>query len=437
MPVYSDGMDSVGKRFVLKSAVQLIAGLLAFTACSTAPEDDSARSEVEYRPASLQNATALDDVVLATTRLGSDALQFRPETANVILSPASITTAFAMLAEGAEGEAAQELEEFLGAGGRDRTLAFSALQAALAEFDGDPKTVQQTELPEHPMLHMANQAVVRDNGDVKETYLDVLAEYYDAGIQEVDFGTDAAKKMLDAWVNHHTGGLIDESAVEPTDNTLMVLQNAILLAAAWDAPFDQTQTQQRDFTLPGGELVQVDSMRQSLPANYTEYQGAQIIRLPYTQGFAMDVVLPPKGESARGLSAVQWLEISELLSQESDQTEVDLVLPKMEIAAPRETTDIRDFLSTDQGLQETIAGNSLDGIMESDLWIEGVDHQAILQVDEAGTVAAAVTEIEVAEVSAPVVMESIEMHVDRPFVLRIVHTETQWPLFMAAVSDPR
>ena len=75
--------------------------------------------------------------------------------------------------------------------------------------------------------------------------------------------------------------------------------------------------------------------------------------------------------------------------------------------------------------------------MESDLWIESVNHQAVLQVDEAGTVAAAVTEIGVAEISAPVVEDSVEMHVDRPFVLRIVHTETEWPLFMAAVSDPR
>ena len=75
--------------------------------------------------------------------------------------------------------------------------------------------------------------------------------------------------------------------------------------------------------------------------------------------------------------------------------------------------------------------------MEAELWIEGVDHQAVLQVDEAGTVGAAVTEVEVNAVSAPAFVETTEMHVDRPFILRIVHTDTDWPLFMAAISDPR
>ncbi|OAV60200.1 serpin family protein [Enteractinococcus helveticum] len=61
----------------------------------------------------------------------------------------------------------------------------------------------------------------------------------------------------------------------------------------------------------------------------------------------------------------------------------------------------------------------------------------MLKVDEDGTIAAAVTEIEVNEVSEPVFSETLEMHADRHFVLRIVHTDTAWPLFLAAIADPR
>lgn len=428
-------MCAVRKPLIFKSAASFVVGLLALTACSPTPDATTSRSTVEYQPVSLEEATSVDDVVRATTEIGAAALQFHDAEENVVLSPASIAMAFAMLAEGAEAEAAEELDGFLGASQDERTQAFSALQATLAQYDGDPASIHDEELPERPMVHMANHTVVRNDGDVKATYLDTLAKHYDAGVQEVDFSSDTAQRILDEWVNHHTGGLIEESGVEPTEKTLMVLQNAILMAAAWAAPFETAQP--GDFTLPGGKLIQTDIMEQIVTAQYTEYQNAQIVRLPYTESFAMDIVLPAEAQSARSLSAADWEQISQRLTRENATTQVDLSMPVMDLSSPRETTDLLRFLSDDQGLDQTLAGNSLDGIMESDLWIESVNHQAVLQVDEAGTVAAAVTEIGVAEISAPVVEDSVEMHVDRPFVLRIVHTETEWPLFMAAVSDPR
>lgn len=430
-------MISERKQFVLKAVTAVVTGLMALTACSQSPDDSTSRSDITYQPASLEDAAAIDDVVQASTRLGTSALQFHDESQNVVLSPASISLAFAMLAEGAEGPAAEELEQFLGAASTERTIAFSALQAVLAEYDGDPAIIHDDELPDRPMVHMANQAVVRDNGDVKDAYLDILAEHYDAGVQPVDFTSNTARRVLDDWIHHHTGGLIEESAVEPREETLMVLQNAILLAAQWETPFQEAQTQPRDFTLLDGQRVQVDTMGQMLTASYTEYQNAQVIRLPYTEGFAMDVVLPAEGESARTLSAQDWEEISTQLKRSSAEIAVDFTLPMMDLQATSETTDLLRFLADDQGLSQTTTGESLDGIMEADLWIEGVDHQAVLKVDEAGTIAAAVTEIEVNAVSAPAFDETVEMHVDRPFVLRIVHTETDWPLFMAAISDPR
>jgi serine protease inhibitor len=31
----------------------------------------------------------------------------------------------------------------------------------------------------------------------------------------------------------------------------------------------------------------------------------------------------------------------------------------------------------------------------------------------------------------------VALHLDRPFLVQIAHTQTGWPLFLAAVRDPR
>ncbi|MGO1182709.1 MAG: serpin family protein [Micrococcaceae bacterium] len=420
----------------LPSLAALAAGALILSSCGSQDPQVGLVGDADYAPASLQDASAVDDVVAATTRIGVDAQTHLGQgSENSVVSPASIVVAFAMLAEGANGPAAEELSTWLGATGEDRTHALSALQAAVLDYDGDPGIVQDEELPEVPLLHLANQVTVREDGGVKEEFLNTLSRWYDAGVGEADFTSSEAKEDLDAWVNHHTGGLIEESAIEPDAQTLAVIQNAILMAARWESPFDANLTRPTEFTRADGTTVEADSMVQVLEAQYSETDFGQIIRLPYTEGFAMDVVLPAPGAAPGEVTADDWNEVSQLFQQNA-VTEVDLQVPVLDVETPDGAEDLMPFLR-DQGLEATLKGELLDGIMESDLWIDAVGHQALLQVDEAGTLGAAVTEVEVAETSAPVQDEPpVAMHVDRPFTLRVVHLETEWPLFMATVQDP-
>lgn len=225
-----------------------VAGALALSACGAAEPEADLVGDTDYAPASLQEASSVDDVVAATTRIGVDAQgSLSNGTENAVVSPASIVMAFSMLAEGANGAASEELDEWLGTSGEDRTHALSALQASVREFDGDPSAIQEDDLPEVPLLHLANQVTVREGGGVKEPFLNTLSRWYDAGVGEADFTSATAKESLDEWVNHHTGGLIEESAIEPDAQTLAVIQNAILMVARWESPFDPNLTRPTDF----------------------------------------------------------------------------------------------------------------------------------------------------------------------------------------------
>ncbi|GAA4433278.1 serpin family protein [Georgenia halophila] len=424
------------RRRALRPAVATVAGVTAISvlaACSGA-QGTELRSDAEHEALAVDDAGAVPDAVAATTELGAGLLAAGKPGENQVISPASITIALAMLAEGARGEAAEALDEVLGGAGQDRTDAYNALQAAVLEHDGDPAVAGEDELPERPLAHLANGIVIHQGFPVEPDYLDAIARGFDAGARVAELSDASGKEVLDTWVKEHTGGLIESSAIEPSPDLVLVLQNAVLLAARWASPFAEGATSDAPFTTATGERVEVETMSQTLEAAYGEVGGTQAgemtaVRLPYTEAFAMDVVLPAEGTDPATVAAEDWAAVDEVLAGPAT-TQVRLRLPTLDLKTEAE---LREPLS-ELGLGPVFRpGADLSGIAPG-VAVSGVAHQATVSVDEAGTVAAAVTEIPMV-ISAPLV--EAEMSVDRPFALRIVHVETGLPLFLGAINDPR
>lgn len=402
-------------------------------ACGGADAGLEVRSDVEHEIVAVEATAALPDAVDATTALGAALVAAGEPGENRVVSPASVAVALAMLAEGARGGSAPLLEGVLGVAGEERTDAYNALQAAVLEYDGDPGSVDEDDLPERPLLHLANSVVVDEGRDVEGEFLDRLARGYGAGVRVADLSDDSGKRSLDAWVREHTGGRIESSAISPGPDLVLVLQNAVLLAARWQDPFSPEVTAELPFTLASGEEVPVPTMAQRLLAAYAEGDGAQAVRLPYTEGFAMDVVLPAPGDRPADLSVEDWYALGEALGGPV-ATDVLLHLPTIDVKTSADLVPpLRDL---GLGALFTYPEADLTGIAP-DLFVGAVGHQATLTVDEEGTVAAATTEVGVTAGSAPDPAEPVVMTVDRPFAVRIVHLETGWPMFMGAIADPR
>ena len=407
-----------------------MATALLLTGC--AGSADGPDSEVEHQPVALDEARAVDDAVAATTELGTRLLDWSQsghgEPENSIISPASVAVMLAMLAEGAEGPAADELDVALGASGQDRTQAYSALQAAVLGYDDDPSLIQGEELPERPLLHLANHIAVDDDAEVGQPFLDALARSFSADTSQIDLAGDS--RRLDEWVSEHTGGLIDRSAIEPGPGLEFVLQNAALLAARWQHQFAASETRPRDFHGPGGATTQVDFMHQDITATYSNADGTQAVRLPYTEGFAMDVVLPAEGAQPSDLDPGHWSTLDDDLAADP-ATAVDLAMPRIDVDTDLPLLGALEAI----GLGSVISGDSLDPIAPG-TEIGQAEHRAVMTVDESGTVAAAVTEVAGVTSAPPPPENTARMVVDRPFVLRIVHEETGWPLFMGVIAQP-
>jgi serine protease inhibitor len=432
-PVEHTAPRPAQRRAAAPTAVVATA-VLALTACGPGPDSGLERSDAERVVVVPADAPASPDAVAATEELGLLALRATAEPdENALVSPASVSFALALLAEGARGETAASLDAALGASGQDRTSAYNALQGTLAAHDGDPGVAQDDELPEKPLLHLANQAVLDDQLQVEPAYLDALASAFDAGVQRTDLGGGEGKEILDAWVNHHTGGLIEKSAIEPDPALRLVLQNAILLAARWEIPFEEHATSDEDFTGPEG-TAPTEMLHAAETWAYAENAGWAAVRLPYVDAFHADVLLPPVGTDPSTIAPETLTALTDALDAETPVL-VDLAMPTLELEPP--ILDLAPALD-EAGLGGLYEAPDLSGITTTEqLNVSQVMQQAYLSLDEAGTVAAAVTEI-AAETSAALPADpAIRMHVDRPYLLRIAHTETGLPLFLAAVRSPQ
>lgn len=361
-----------------------------------------------------------------------------------MLSPAGTSLTLAMLYTQADklGDGVAHLllgpEATLSAAERD--TRWQAVLQSLQRLDTADtealKSFKPDELPDTPLLHVANNLVqVGSEQRVRTEYVEAVRSWYGATVSQVP--PEEAQEVLDDWARLHTGGLIDKSGIQVNPDTVMVLQNALLLSARWLAPFDATNTlEQQDFRRLDGSHSQATLMEDTRLLPLVTSSEWRAVRLPYTPGpqgenLAMDIVLPDHRAGLQSLPASTWQEATEALSGPSAQEQqVLLRLPRLDLHP--EPADLLQELRQ--------LGISLDHLKHigDGLAVDQAVQQVRLQVQEAGTVGAALTEAGISKSAAgpePVEPEA-EFIADHPFVLRVVELGSGLAVFEAAVMDP-
>ena len=355
--------------------------------------------------------------------------------ATAMASPLSLALVLAILADGATDASTQGYDALLGLSGQDRDRAWSAIQTSLNRYDGELKGFDPDKVPDKPLVHLANHVLIADRKDfkVKQTYLDAVLRWFSTEIEQV--GVDSMKENLDTWASRNTAGLIPNSGIKVTQDTRLVVQNALLFAAQWDSPFTAESTHQEDFTLAGGKTVKADLMHDTRSIPYATGKGWAAVRLHYAgeeensdgSQLALDVVLPDAGTLPGAMDAGTWAAASKALDS-AKAREVTLALPKLDLTSQPE--ELLAFLE-EQGLKP----EGLDRIAPK-LKLAQVVQQVRLILDEEGTVAAALSEGGVEVMAAPEPDNPVEFTVNHPYVLRLRDLTSDTALVEAAVMDP-
>ncbi len=355
------------------------------------------------------------------------ALESEPD-ANTVFSPVSIAVAMSMLAAGAEGETLSEIQDALGFSTEGEEF-HAARNRLLQELES--RNHERSEYRSPQAVRLSDDLWIDSNECTpSDAFLNVLSANYDAGVHLTDFVAkpERAREAINAKVAEDTEGLIDEllprGSIE--ESTRFVLTQAIYVKARWMEEFDANSTEPAPFETNSGESVEVPMMHAgSANGSFVETEEYTAAAFAYEWGeLEFVAVMPAPGTFADFVAGLPALGIDAILEQ-LQPSAMDLRLPKLEIERKVPLAPRLQAMGIDRAF---VDGAAEFGPICSDTFIDQVFHNAIIVIDEEGTVAAAATAVEGSESSAtPEDPPSIRF--DHPFVFFIRDEATNAVLF--------
>ncbi|MCU0472182.1 MAG: serpin family protein [Bacteroidales bacterium] len=343
---------------------------------------------------------------------------------NIIISPLSISYALSMTLNGANGATREAMLEAL----RLNNITPEEINSSYQDLTDALLTVDKRVL-----MSIANSVWTENDFQVKNSFIDILANYYDAESRGFDINDVTAPDKINAWIEDKTNGLIKDMVEKLNDNTVMLLINAIYFKGKWQSQFDQTRTVHQSFYKPDGTEITVPMMKQQEDFKVYAGNGFLMGEFVYGQGnFVMDIILP---DDQNGIPS--------LLPQVTDpafktwtnglyKRELNLLMPRYKYGFKKQLKDIL----TDMGMGIAFTGGAdFTNIAETPpLLINDVTHQAFIETNEEGTEAAAATVVEIGYTSMP--PEPLTFNLDHAFLYIIRETTTNSIIFIGRVSDP-
>ena len=346
---------------------------------------------------------------------------------DLFFAPYSIRSALILAYAGARGRTAAQMAEVLRLSASDpdafracrdiETEIASRAKPGAIEIDTASALWRQADLPLLPH------------------YVDLVRDALGAKLLEADFegSPGEASRVINDWVKTQTRGritrLINPDDINPM--TRLVLATAIFFQGKWENPFPRSATRPAPFWPAGSESsIEVATMSQMGEFGYAKPDGLQVVELPYRGGrISMSIILPDARyglvDLEKELSPIEIFQWFRGLRK----AWIKVLMPKFRIGSSFGLEQELDRM----GMRDAFSLDSADfsGMtLEKPFGITKVTHSSRVEVDEAGTRAAAAS----LEICVLGVLPAIQ--VDHPFLFAIRDIPTDTILFIGRVLKP-
>merc|ERR1719351_673888 len=273
--------------------------------------------------------------------------------------------------------------------------------------------------------------------DINEIFVKKLEEFYFSNIKEVDFSQpEESARLINNWVANKTENLIKEflSPDAISDDSRLVLLNAIYFKANWMKSFNKFDTYSQVFNINQEKQLNVDMMYQQETFSFAENDklDCQVLDLPYEdENFSMLIFLPNQSGSEplnRIIKNLEYRDITRILKDMKEKV-MSVSLPKFTVGYK---SQLRDTLMT-LGMTHVFENADFSGIAQEYLEANDFLHEAKVEVYESGSEASGVTGISLGIRSG---VSAKEFNANRPFVFMIIDKESEVPLFVGKIVHP-
>ncbi|GBO29683.1 Serpin B4 [Araneus ventricosus] len=352
---------------------------------------------------------------------------------NVFFSPLSISTIFGMLFYGTRGNTAEELRQVLGYERAD--LPSDLVHNTFNRYLRD--VLQRGDSSDGYVLNVANAVVVDKRVELLEEYRRNVQELYRAAVRDVDFLREAPKivEEINGYVRKNTNGKINKLFDKLNPATILVLLNAVYFKGTWKTPFEPERTRDGIFYNNGldseGKRVPLMHLRSRLP--YASVDNFQALELPYKgENVSMLILLPNQRDGLQDLEESLTPERLDEVQRRLYRTKVDVSLPKFKLQFEKELSPEVQALGANQIFRN---GADFSGMTSSRIAaVSQVVHKAVIEVNEEGSEAAAVTGIAIVAISY---QETPQFRADHPFLFAILEkgSNSNMILFLGRVNN--
>ncbi len=356
---------------------------------------------------------------------------------NLFYSPYSISLALAMTSAGARNNTEVQIADTFHFLPQVRLHpAFNALDLELSQRG------QSGDDDKRFKLHVVNALWGQEDFPFLDSFLDTLALHYDAGLRVLDFVSDPedARVAINKWVKNQTEDrivdLIPKGII--TELTRLVLTNAIYFKAAWDNPFDEDLTADAPFYLTNGDTVQVPMMLTDDKSSFAGARGDNYwaVDLPYYGNeLSMLIIMPDEGQFAQleqsmGPPLLDEIE-DKMMHGHLNFTEVSM--PKFQVNSSYDLNQLLKELGMTDAFEAGQANFTGIAGPNYEMFIQSILHKGFIDVNEAGTEAAAATAVVIGVTS---IAPGGRIELDHPFIYMIRDHKTNTIFFMGRVLNP-
>ncbi|XP_059168945.1 leukocyte elastase inhibitor-like [Physella acuta] len=347
----------------------------------------------------------------------------------MVYSPYSVHSVLAMTSLGARGKTATEMKQALGI-----TSLADNTHEIYKKLISDMNSVPDVK------LNTGNAIFVNPAYEIVPQFVADVESKYFAKAGNIDLSAPGGpEEPINTYVANATGNMIQNLLPKGSIDsmTVMLLINTIFFNGTWRFPFPKYRTFRRPFYSLDGGISSVDMMRDDMTIKYKKDNsiGIEVVELPFNgERFHFYIALPEKVNGIKGLEKFLATpgNVDTLFGGLSSE-HLDVSIPKFKT----ETTLYLVQPLKDIGMVEAFIPGYADftGIRrKGEVFISQVIHNAIIDVKETGTVAAAATAVQVRKQVRMASVPNTRFVADHPFLFFIRDELTQQILFQGKFS---